>query len=177
MKLLFGVLCLVSTAASLPTSFFPHVANRQSGFCATSGQASAAVNDIILNVVQVNSFVDQFSPTEPAASLQNAASTAFFFENAAGTQLTILSDVCNTKDTAFFDGISAIRLVEGQLLAAMTNIQDGVGVVQDNMNDINKARCCTILPNLDDVFSAAADAVGVTRAITPKPKACTNVSC
>lgn len=95
-----------------------------------------------------------------------------------------LGTICQPQDgsggTVYSSNVETVRSSTQQVLGAIKNIQQGVATAQANLDTINLARCCSILPGLDKIFSIAALTLGVTDDVTtlaaPRPQACSMVT-
>lgn len=131
----------------------------------TAQQVFDSINAWINNVDNVNAFLNEASSLFSAndGSLLPAAQTALDNASDEPIQLTILSGLSNLSDA----GQGAVSALMGIF---QTGVIDNLNAIIANPTDpdtvnnavsaINDARCGTVLPSLDTLWPAAADASG-----------------
>lgn len=131
----------------------------------TADQIFNSIDAWIMNVDNVNAFLNEASSLLAAndGSLLAAAQTALDNASHEPIQLEIQSDLSNLS-AAGQEAVSALQGifqtgVLDQLNAIIANPTDS-DTVNDAVNAINNARCGTVLPSLDVLWPAAADASG-----------------
>lgn len=153
--------------------------------CPNTDEIIAAIDNYVNDVTQVNEVLDNNKPDEDLRAFQAAVSSGLFFESNETAQLKALGRLCNPKDTAdgaaYSDHVKTVMSATEQVLGAITNIQQGVAAAQDNIDTINRVRCCTILPGLDNIFAIATLTLGVARdglesVVAPRPQTCNAVT-
>lgn len=166
MKLLFGVISFLSTAASLPAMPHPLTlasCNRE----LTADQISSTINVYMSDVRQVNNVYDNHRADEPTSSLIPAIQLAQMLETSEQAQLRLLATICDPTDAdngenyagainAVANSTSSVLGTLGQIILNGQKDGDHVAQIQDGLDTINIIRCCTILPTLDSVFELAA---------------------
>jgi len=167
-----------SIAASLPSNF--QFAKRQ---CSEPSQSDVvtAINRWNNDVGNVNSFLN-LAPSQNPEDLLNAAEEALLNAQDEPTELGVLSCITGLADDAT-NAIANLQQVFGQVPSSIQNIINNPGdatVVASNLQTINNVRCCNVLPDLDVLWTAAADDEGVSNQVNlsvPRPNACASISC
>ncbi|KAH6658868.1 hypothetical protein BKA67DRAFT_529060 [Truncatella angustata] len=146
MKLLGGAICMLSTAASMPSTF-QSVGQRKRS-CATANQVVVAINNYVIEVTQVNDVIDNNGLNETSNTFQEAVSSGLFFETDETIQLTSLSNICNPREeangAAYSVAINTVQSATQQVLGAIIDNQKGVGAVQDSLDIIDQHICTTV---------------------------------
>lgn len=175
MKTAILTVALAAAAAAAPTyNQFQHtstVAKRQF----SGQQIFDSINAWINDVDNVNAFLNQ-AHTLTGQDLADGATTALDFAMDEPVQLSIEGSLTNLSP----DGQSAVAALQAQFGNVITGLQ---GIIADP-NDtngvlgflelINDTRCNTVLPSLDVLWPAAADASGAPPNPPPaqRPNAC-----
>ncbi|KAF2115632.1 hypothetical protein BDV96DRAFT_574219 [Lophiotrema nucula] len=146
----------------------------------SADQVSDAIQSWFNDVTNVNNFLNT-APTLSADNEKTAAEAALVAGNDEPNELMILAGLGPALGT---DGQQAVTLlmetfinVPMSLQNIIANPQDGSSqFVQTQLQQINNARCCNVLPALDKLWPAAAAAVGIANPepTVPRPDACTN---
>jgi hypothetical protein len=166
--LLTGLAALTAVSTALPTTNPAYAKFTKSGIQKrdpTAQQIFDSINAWINNVDNVNAFLNEASDLLNAndGSLLPAAQTALDNANDEPIQLEIQSDLSNLSAA----GQGAVSALMGifqtgvidQLNAIVANPTDP-DTVNNAVNTINNARCNVVLPSLDILWPAAADASG-----------------
>jgi hypothetical protein len=178
---------LINTALSVPTPQPQAGAPGVSQFCTDSGPPSqdATVSAILswnADVVMVNSFLNMAGSLS-GSSLSDAATIANSFANDEPAELGILACIPNLGDDAnnAIDSLSAVFGADVlDNLATIINSPDDTAAVTAAINGINSIRCCTVLPSVDILWPAAANALGVAdqvQLVAPLESACSTIAC
>ncbi|KAK7972389.1 hypothetical protein PG988_006523 [Apiospora saccharicola] len=148
--------------------------------CSDGRALTAAMNNWILDLIQVNDAIDNQLPT-------TAASNSIFFMLDEGKQQDLFISPCHPfafPDQATEDRftVDRYRISEAreQLLGVFSNIQQGVGPMQNNLDDINRLRCCDTLPRVERIIAEVAKQQGhqdeLISLTAPRPKSCNTVA-
>ncbi|KAI2602399.1 hypothetical protein GGR54DRAFT_624473 [Hypoxylon sp. NC1633] len=183
MKFLYAATLLISTALAAPSSS-PPVAKRCNGANGpTLAQVLSSLKDWYSDVTAVNSFVDSVS-TISGNSLRAGAQEALVNATDEPKQLGLLKQLCGLDDS-YYDAIMTLEEI-------FPNVLNGLNIVVNNANSpifsqagvsaINFARCCSVLPALDTVWSLAAQDYGVfgldmVHTDVPRPDVCAKTTC
>lgn len=163
----FAALTALSTAAPATNPAYATFSTRRSiqKRDPTAQQVLDSINAWINNVDNVNSFLNEASSLLSAAdgSLLPAAQTALDNASDEPIQLSILGGLSNLSS----DGQGAVAALMGifgsgvidNLNAIIANPTDP-NTVNNAVAGINDARCNVVLPSLDILWPAAADASG-----------------
>ena len=153
-------------------------AKRQAG--PSQDQVVAAIDSWRSDVTMVNSFLN--TPPTTGAAYANFTSFTLGFAEDEPTELMILSMITGLAD----DATNAIQNLMEVFGGVLTNLQDiidnqnNLDVINTDIANINSIRCCNVLPDLDILWTAAADDEGVSNLVdltVPRPNACATVAC
>jgi hypothetical protein len=167
---------LLGATFSSPTSLYNR--KRQAP---SADMVVTAINKWNNDVGNVNSFLN-LAPSQTAGDLQNAAEEALINANDEPTELNVLAGL---GDALGSDGQAAVLLLQetfGNVPSSLQAIIDDPGnadLVKVKLQQINSARCCNVLPALDKLWPASANAVGVAdqvNLVVPRPNACNDGS-
>lgn len=168
MALLTGLAALTALSTAAPatnTAYAKFTKSRIQKRDPTADQIFNSINAWINNVDNVNTFLNEAASLLAAndGSLLPAAQTALDNASDEPIQLQIQSDLSNLSA----DGQGAVSALMGifqtgvldQLSNIISNPTDP-DTVNNAVNTINNARCNVVLPSLDILWPAAADASG-----------------
>jgi hypothetical protein len=166
MKTTIFTLALAAVAAAAPT-----ISKRD----ASAQQIFDSINAWINDVSNVNAFLNQASSLSGQA-LADGANTALGFAMDEPVQLSIESSLSNLSP----DGQNAVAALQGNFGNVISGLQgiiqapDDAGSVTGFLEIINDTRCNIVLPSLDILWPAAADASGAPPNPPPaqRPDAC-----
>jgi hypothetical protein len=153
-------------------------AKRQSG--PSQDQVVAAIDSWNSDVAMVNSFLN--TPPTTGASYGDFASFTLGFAQDEPNELMILSMITGLST----DATNAIQNLMQVFGGVLTNLQDiinnqnDLNVINADIANINQIRCCHVLPDLDVLWTAAADDEGVSNLVNlavPRPNACATLTC
>ena len=153
-------------------------AKRQS--CPSSDQVVAAIDSWNSDVVMVNSFLN--TPPMTGAAYGNFASFTLGFAQDEPNELAILAGIPALATDAT-DAIANLMQVFGGVLTNLQDIinnQNDLDIINADIANINQIRCCNVLPDLDILWPAAADAEGVSNlvnTVAPEENACATITC
>lgn len=169
--------CLLGSSFAAPASRF---LTRRQASPPDSVEVTAAINSWNSDVAMVNTFLN----TPPATGLAyaNFASFTLGFAKDEPLELMVLAGLQGLST----DATNAIANLMAVFGGVLTNLQD----IIDNQNDlttintdignINQIRCCNVLPDLDVLWTAAADDAGVANVVNlvvPRENACATITC
>jgi hypothetical protein len=178
MKSTLLTLALAAAATAAPTTSPGYLTFSDSTLTKrdpTADQIFASINAWINDVHNVNQFLN-VAPTLSPSDLAAQATTALGFANDEPTQLTIESDLSNLSDA----GKQAVSALKGNFGNVITSLQGIIaapgdaGQVLGFLEIINGVRCSIVLPSLDILWPAAADASGAPSGVpaAERPQAC-----
>ena len=147
----------------------------------TQDQVQTAIDTWHTDVVNVNSFLDSATSLSPT-DLQSAAQTTLGFANDEPVELGVLDSITGLPDNAV-SAVQALQETFGNVpsgLQGIINDPSNPSDVSTQLEQINNARCCNVLPALDILWQAAADEEGINNLVdtsVPRPNACSQVNC
>ena len=153
-------------------------AKRQTG--PSQGQVVAAINSWNSDVAMVNNFLN--TPPTTGIDYANFASFTLGFANDEPNELTTLASI-PALSTDATNAIQDLGAVFGQVLTNLQDIinnQNDLTTINQDITNINQVRCCNVLPDLDVLWTAAADAEGVSNLVNlvvPRENACATITC
>ena len=153
-------------------------AKRQTG--PSQDQVTAAINSWNSDVAMVNSFLN--TPPTTGADYANFASFTLGFDNDEPVELMILGAI-PALSTAATNAVTDLMTVFGGVLTKLQDIitnQNDINIINTDVANINQIRCCNVLPDLDVLWTAAADAEGVSNLVNlvvPRENACATITC
>jgi hypothetical protein len=174
---------LISTTLSLPAS----IEDRAPPGCTSNIVPNAdatisAINSWNEDVMMVNAFLNTADSLSGTA-LSDAATTAFAFANNEPAELGILACIPNLG-VAANNAIESLASVFGDdvlnPLETIINEPTNTKAVTSAINLINSIRCCTVLPSVDALWLAAANALKVesqVNVVAPLEDACSKINC
>jgi hypothetical protein len=163
---------------SLAVSSNMRWAKRQTG--PSQGQVVAAINSWNSDVAMVNNFLD--TPPTTGIDYANFASFTLGFAIDEPNKLTTLASIPALSTNAT-NAVKDLKAVFGQVLTNLQDIinnQNDLTVINQDIANINQVRCCNVLPDLDVLWKAAADAEGVSNLVNlvvPRENACATITC
>jgi hypothetical protein len=153
-------------------------AKRQSG--PSSDQVAAAIDRWNSEVVMVNNFLN--TPPMTGAPYGNFTSFTLSVAQDEPNQLAILAEIPALSTNAT-NAIANLKQVFGGVLTNLQDIinnQNDLDTINAHIKSINQIRCCNVLPDLDILWPAAAEAEGVSNlviTVAPKENACATTKC
>ncbi|KAF2730964.1 hypothetical protein EJ04DRAFT_584462 [Polyplosphaeria fusca] len=167
------------TATSFLSASLAIPTKRQTG-APNAQQVEDAINSWFNDVTNVNSFLNS-APTLSSANIGQASMNALVSANDEPNELMILAALGPALGA---DGQNAVTLLMETFLNVPSSLQNIIDNPQDGDNQftktqlqqINGARCCNVLPALDKLWPASAAAAGIAnpQPTVPRPDACTN---
>ena len=187
-----SLVTLLSTTIATPTTL-RHARRQIGGFnvgpvCTSNTQPSAqdvvnALNTWLTDVKNVNSFLNDAPNEAPGSNLGGLARGALNNAMDEPTQLGTLACIPALTDAAEAAITSAangfMTNVLQPLMDIVVNSADQDAITAD-LQQINVFRCCTLLPDLDVLWTAAATDEGVADQVdltVPRPDACATTTC
>jgi hypothetical protein len=173
MKITMILTALLGCSLAAPSTM--RYAKRQ-----TQDQVVAAIDSWNSDVAMVNAFLN--TPPTTGASYGNFASFTLGFAQDEPNELSILSMITGLST----DATNAIQNLMEVFGGVLTNLQDIINnqndldVINTDISNINHIRCCNVLPDLDILWTAAADDEGVSNLVNlvvPRPNACATIVC
>jgi hypothetical protein len=140
----------------------------------------AAINSWNSDVAMVNNFLN--TPPTTGTDYANFASFTLGFANDEPNELTTLASI-PALSTDATNAIQDLRAVFGRVLTNLQDIinnQNDLTIIKQDITNINQVRCCNVLPNLNVLWTAAADAEGVSNLVNlvvPNENACAAINC
>jgi hypothetical protein len=154
------------------------LAKRQTG--PPQDQVVAAINSWNSDVAMVNNFLN--TPPTTGIDYANFASFTLGFAIDEPNELMILASI-PALSTDATNAIQDLRAVFGRVLTNLQDIinnQNDLAIIKQDIYNINEVRCCNVLPDLDVLWTAAADAEGVSNLVNlvvPSENACAAINC
>ena len=176
MKATMMLAALFGSSMAIPTSM--HLTKRQTA--PDQGAVVASINSWNSDVAMVNSFLN--TPPTTGQAYGNFASFTLGFARDEPTQLMVLSGVPGLSQAAT-DAVANLMQVFGGVLTNLQDIidnQNDINVINQDIANINQIRCCNVLPDLDSLWTSAAeevDAEDLVNLIVPRETACATVTC
>ncbi|EXJ93726.1 hypothetical protein A1O1_02119 [Capronia coronata CBS 617.96] len=184
-----SLLTLIAASAAAPSSRVLRFAKRDSPNGCSGGDPGAqgvidAINQWNSDVETVNLFLE-VAPTLAVIDLDIQLEGVLNAAQDEPNQLQILaceSDVFPGTDAQaavddLFNGF------EDNVLTPLGNIVASTGnadIVASNLHTINQFRCCSVLPDLDTLWTATAVDEGVANVVpiaAPRPSTCASITC
>jgi hypothetical protein len=153
-------------------------AKRQTG--PSQSEVVAAINSWNSDVAMVNNFLN--TPPTTGNDYAGFASLTLGFAKDEPNELVTLASI-PALSTDATNAIQDLRTVFGRVLTNLQDIidnQNNLTIIKQDIYNINEVRCCNILPNLDVLWAAAADAEGVSNLVNlvaPNENACAAINC
>jgi hypothetical protein len=176
MKTTMILTALLGCSLAAPSTM--RYAKRQTG--PSQDQVVAAIDSWNSDVAMVNAFLN--TPPTTGSSYGNFASFTLGFAQDEPNELMILSMITGLST----DATNAIQNLMEVFGGVLTNLQDiinnqnDINVINTDISNINQIRCCNVLPDLDVLWTDAADDEGVSNLVNlavPRPNACATVAC
>jgi hypothetical protein len=163
MKSTLLTLALAAAATAAPTIPSPYLTfdTTLTKRDPTADQIFASINAWINDVHNVNQFLNVAQTLSPT-DLATQATTALGFAQDEPSQLQIESDLSNLSDA----GKQAVSALQGNFGNVVNSLQGIIAAPGDAdqvlgfLEIINGVRCSIVLPSLDILWPAAADASG-----------------
>lgn len=137
----------------------------------------------LTDVKNVNSFLNDASTEAPGATLSSLAKGALNNAMDEPTELGILACIPALTDAAEAAVTSAANGFMTNVLQPLMDIvvnSADQNAINADLQQINVFRCCTLLPDLDVLWTAAATDEGVAYQVdltVPRPDACATTTC
>jgi hypothetical protein len=189
-----SILALVASAAAAPSSNSLRHAKRQIGgpgvgpVCTSTVQPSqedvlSALQTWNNDVINVNNFLNFVSTNTDVSTLGGLAQGALDNAMDEPLELGILACIPGLTDDAENAITSAANgFMDNVLDPLMDIVVNGANsaLVNADVLQINTFRCCTLLPDLDVLWLAAAEDEGLVGQVNlspPRPDACATITC
>jgi hypothetical protein len=146
----------------------------------SQAQVVAAINSWNSDVAMVNNFLN--TPPTTGIDYANFASFTLGFANDEPNEFVTLDSI-PALSTDATNAIQDLTAVFGQVLTNLQDIinnQNDLTIINQDIVNINQVRCCNVLPDLDVLWTAAADAKGVSNLVNlvvPRENACATITC
>lgn len=167
---------LSSTGFTAPTT------KRQTGDPSTQA-VEDAINTWNVDVDGVNDFLNN-APSLTGEALQQAAQIALELASNEPTQLGVLASITDFSNDQQYEGaVLNLQEIFGNVPSSLQNIVNNPNDAQSvatQLQQINGARCCNVLPDLDILWQDAADDYGISNIVNtavPRPNACATTFC
>jgi hypothetical protein len=194
MKTAVVLAALAACSLALPST--PRFSKRQAG--PTQDQVVTAIDSWNTDVAMVNSFLN--TPSTTGAEYGALAQTTLGFASDVRPSIACISPVNANKASQDPNELMILASIPGladdataaiaNLMGVFGNVLNALQSIIDNQNnlnqinieigEINQVRCCSVLPDLDVLWTAAADDEGVSNLVNlvvPRENACATVFC
>ncbi|KAK7961623.1 uncharacterized protein PG986_002448 [Apiospora aurea] len=141
---------------------------------ASTNDVRGAIRDWLADVNAVNSFVDK----APNVSSSQASQALQFAQREPG-DLMVLSRICGVSGR-YTAAVADLNNVFGGVLTNLQSIVNNPKTAPTAVANINKIRCCNVLPDLDVLWREAAQRYriqGQVQTTVPRPRACASAKC